>query len=159
MPMNNLPKQNDADFYTLVHQLVAETEGGQQDRRRRRRHPFVCDQWIAPQRDGRLPEAGEFFEVHCRDLNASGISFLLPEPPEFREFVVALSAPPATVYLEALVSHWVEVLLWPSGRIERLPRGQSPQDGARTTEGAMTMYQVGARFTRRLAPEVADPTP
>jgi len=157
--MNNLPKQSDANFYTLVHQLVTETGGGDQDRRRRRRHPFVCNQWIAPMRDGRPPEAGEFFEVRCRDLNASGISFLLAEPPEFREFLVALNAPPETVYLEAVVLHWVGVFLWPSGRIERMQQARSPHHEAGTTQGAVPMYQVGARFTRRLASLPSAPTP
>ncbi|MBN1851187.1 MAG: GAF domain-containing protein [Pirellulales bacterium] len=69
----------------------------------RRSYPF--HQLIAPIIGGRLPDRGAFHEVTCRDIGAQGLSFLVKEPPRYRQCVIALGSPPSFRFLAANVVH------------------------------------------------------
>jgi PAS domain S-box-containing protein len=78
----------------------------------RRRHPrrsFPYKQRIAAVVDGKLPDRQTFVDVQCRDVAASGFSFLSPTPPASDTLVVALGIPPSVTYLVAQVVHVTRV--------------------------------------------------
>lgn len=78
----------------------------------RRRHPrrsFPYKQRIAPVVDGKLPDRRAFIDVQCKDIAASGFSFLSPTPPASDTVVVALGIPPKVTYLIARVIHVTRV--------------------------------------------------
>jgi PAS domain S-box-containing protein len=78
----------------------------------RRRHPrrsFPYKQRIAAVLDGRLPDRQTFVDVQCKDIAASGFSFLSPKPPASDTLVVALGVPPRVTYLVAQVVHVTRV--------------------------------------------------
>ncbi|MHC4176720.1 MAG: hypothetical protein ACYSWU_04395 [Planctomycetota bacterium] len=59
--------------------------------------------------DGTLPDRQTFTDVQCRDIAASGFSFLSPTPPASDTLVVALGAPPKVTYLVAQIVHVTRV--------------------------------------------------
>lgn len=129
-----LPVELDAvavrsDVAEAVREQLRNLTGGAPlaDRRREPRHEFDCVQRIAPYRDGRVPAADEFREVHCRDLSSGGFSFWLPSPPDYSSLVVALGQNGSLSYLSAEIIHTTAV--------ER---------------GDTSVYLVGCRFTGRL---------
>ena len=74
----------------------------------RRKHPrrsFPYKQRVAAVVDGKLPDQGTFTDVQCKDIAASGFSFLSPTPPPSDTLVVALGAAPRVTYLVAQVAH------------------------------------------------------
>jgi PAS domain S-box-containing protein len=75
------------------------------ERRRQPRRAFPYKQRIAPILDEKLPDRKVFEEVQCRDVAASGFSFLHPTPPVSDTLVVALGVPPNMSYLVAQVVH------------------------------------------------------
>lgn len=105
------------------------------DRRDQPRRPFPTGQFIAPYAEGQVPTREMFRQVPCHDISSGGFSFLLPDPPDFELFVVALDAPPKVTCLTAKVVHTTV-----------------------TDSGPMPMYLVGCRFTGRidLEPEGAN---
>lgn len=145
MPL--LPNQHDIELYNLVHELLNQEKSseGASERRRRSRRPFAAKHRIAPFRGGEMPGRDQFFTVRCRDLNEGGFAFLLPQRPDFRELVVAFGSGADQIQMLAAVAHCREVLVWASGRVERVPRDWSPAAPA-----AERMFQVGCRFVRRL---------
>ena len=70
---------------------------------KRRAYPYV--QIVAPLVDGKLPDAGSFFEVRCHDISPGGFSFLVSQPTSDHDYVVAFGTPPALHYLTARVVH------------------------------------------------------
>lgn len=133
--MPNVANQYDIDFYNLVHALRAEASSGKSERRRKNRRPFSREQRISPIRaDGGRRTPSEFFSVVCCDLNQGGFSFLLPNPPDFRELIVALGEPPQEIIMLASVAHWREV---------------EQRQGKKRVPPA---FHVGCRFVRRLEP-------
>lgn len=78
----------------------------------RRRHPrrsFPYKQRIAAVVNGKLPDRQTFVDVQCKDIAASGFSFLSPMPPASDTLVVALGVPPRATYLVAQVVHVTRV--------------------------------------------------
>jgi PAS domain S-box-containing protein len=78
----------------------------------RRMHPrrsFPYKQRIAAVVDGKLPDRQTFVDVQCKDIAASGFSFLSPRPPASDTLVVALGVPPRVTYLVAQVIHVTRV--------------------------------------------------
>lgn len=87
------------------HQLQGPPKGSAAERRTqpRREYPYV--QRIAPWGGGRLPSVRAFFDVRCRDISASGISFYVPIPPGFKRFVMGLGTGEKHVHVIAEVKH------------------------------------------------------
>jgi PAS domain S-box-containing protein len=79
------------------------------ERRRHPRRPFPYKQRIAAVVDGKLPDRQTFVDVQCKDIAASGFSFLSPKPPSSDTLVVALGVPPKVTYLVAQVVHVTRV--------------------------------------------------
>jgi hypothetical protein len=78
----------------------------------RRRHPrrsFPYKQRIAAVVDGKLPDRQTFVDVQCKDIAASGFSFLSPTLPASDTLVVALGVPPEVTYLIAQVVNMTRV--------------------------------------------------
>jgi hypothetical protein len=69
----------------------------------RREYPYM--QRIAPWSGGRLPSLKSFFDVRCRDISASGISFFVPRNPDFERFVIGLGQGESNVHVVAEVKH------------------------------------------------------
>ena len=93
-----MPGQNTTDlsFYSLVHHVL---EAGREDeesleRRTGLRKAYTCLQWLAPYRDGQLPQAGSFARVQCVDLSSGGFSFLADDTADYEYVVVALGTQP-----------------------------------------------------------------
>jgi diguanylate cyclase len=121
----------------VVHQQLVEIDRDDwsADRRGRPRHRFPRVQFIAPYNGGEFPTADQFREVRCRDLNANGIAFWLPSPPEDTSLVVALGQDDKIQYLLAEVSHTAAV-----------------------ARGNKTVYLVGCRFKGKVdLPELPSP--
>lgn len=147
----------DAEFFRVVHNLL-ETETPDAVSNRRRRPRFLYDhvQRIAPRTGDALPTAAEYFAVRCHDLNEGGFSFLLPEPPTFRELVAVLGRHPEEIFMAATVRHWSFVTVHADGHI--VWQGESPAESPRgRPDGSVTMVQVGCRFSARLFPPTTTP--
>jgi len=100
------------------------------------RVPYLYNQWIAPRNPNCPLTLDSFFEVLCRDISGSGISFYLPVPPEFSEVVVGLGRKPDLALFAARVARVVE---------EFAPGGKR--------------YLVGCSFTGRLQMPAVEATP
>lgn len=102
----------DISFYALVHHVLEASREYDEnvERRTGRRRQFSCLQWIAPYRDGRLPEAADFMRVQCLDLSSSGFSFVADETAEFEYLVVALGTPPSIFVSAEIVRRIVETI-------------------------------------------------
>jgi hypothetical protein len=85
----------------LVDLVGADSEPD--DRRIEQRHPFFCEQWIAPYNGLKAPGADEFFTVQCRDISSGGISFFTDEPLAFEMFVIRLCGAGQPKYLTARI--------------------------------------------------------
>ncbi len=146
-----LEREIDASFYNLIHQLSDSLQQDETaDRRGNRRQVFQTIHRIAWRRGTDMPDESEFFEVHCHDLTSSGFSFFLPSKPNFDFLVAAFGVPPSVIYLDAKVLHCDDVLVHPSGLIERVEHaGRQAAD----VQTATPMILVGCRFVRRLAGE------
>lgn len=90
------------------------------------RVPYQYLQWIAPSYNGKRPRKNELFQVPCRDISAGGISFYIPQPPDFEVLVVGLGQMPSLTLFGA--------------RVVRVVPEDGP-DGPR--------YLVGCAFTGR----------
>ncbi len=121
--------EENRDMIEQVEQQLDEElrTGKPVDRRNQPRRPFPTSQFIAPYFDGQLPTREMFRQVPCHDISSGGFSFLLPEPPDFQSFVVALGVPPKATYLTARVIHTTV-----------------------THSGPVPMCLVGCRFTGRV---------
>jgi len=60
------------------------------NRRSWERMPYPTLQPLGPYGSWGLPKKEMFFDVRCHDISRGGISFFLPEPPEFQLAVMAL---------------------------------------------------------------------
>lgn len=147
-----LENEVDANFYTLIHQLAGSVVSDQgAERRDVRRQSFVATQRIAARRGDHVPDEPDFVEVRCQDLTRRGFSFLLPSRPDFDCLVAAFGSPPGEIYVAAEITHCCEVLVHPSGLVQRLEDGVSPADREDPADQAATMMVlVGCRFTRRM---------
>jgi len=73
------------------------------ERRRAERFAYNVVQSMAPFDGTNLPKKVAFCQVYIHDLSTTGISFLLPQPPDFEYVVVALGKSPTITYLTARV--------------------------------------------------------
>jgi hypothetical protein len=145
-----LAKDTDAVFFNLMHQLVQQS--GAKDLREGNREAFQVIQWIAPGYD-EIPPESALIAVRCHDLTRSGISFLLPSPPNFERLVVALGSPASHIYLTAEVLHWHEEQTRPTDTASQ--RRRTPRAGARPMPDQGEIEPgviVGCRFLDRLKP-------
>ena len=145
----------DANFYRLIHQLAGpQTAIHDGERRYKRRQPFPSVQRIAPHDGSGVPDEAAFQEVQCYDLNRAGFSFFLVEKPEFETLVVAFGDEPNKIYAAAEVAHVGNVLLYPSGQLERVDSHDSAvcrpdKNGQKPNK----LILVGCRFTHRVESE------
>ena len=91
------PTVADVSFYALVHHVLESSRDYDEsiERRTGRRRRYSCLQWVAPYRDGRLPQADEFLRVQCVDLASGGFSFLAEDTGDHEFMIVALGDPPS----------------------------------------------------------------
>lgn len=99
----HLAPQNDAAFFTMVHDLRREAGlwNSGVDRRSAERHSFACRQWIALFDERDTDQDRLFREVDCQDLSTGGFSFLVADIPEAEQLCIRLGAPGNFVYLTA----------------------------------------------------------
>jgi hypothetical protein len=109
-PTTRLPfDMNDSQI--LVYEEVGEIlkaiqpPGTQTERRGTVRFPFSVVQAIAPYNGSQLPSKTAFRKVRCCDLSTAGVSFLLPQSPDFENVVVALGKPPQLIYVTARLAN------------------------------------------------------
>ena len=84
---------------------------GEPERKEMRASPrrfFQYRQMIAPVLGNDMPSRGDFFEVECCDISASGLSFYLDQVPKFEKLIIALGKPPAATHFAAEVVRYVE---------------------------------------------------
>jgi PAS domain S-box-containing protein len=101
---------------------------GKSDQRRSPRREFGFPQRIAPMYGRTIPTERKFFEVACKDISATGISFFMERPPDFDTLVVELGNASARQYLVA--------------KVARIAKAQ-PLGPRR--------FLIGCRFTERLS--------
>lgn len=103
----NAAVQSDVEFYTLVHHLRATAADSQaaDERRRRRRTPFSCRQWVAVVRGDETPPESAYQSVACHDISTGGFSFLAPYVPDGDRLSVRLGLPGDWLYLSAQIAH------------------------------------------------------
>ena len=108
------------------------------DRRNRSRQTYRILQWMAPCREGELPDPGSVRQVRCHDLSCGGISYYSKEPPLEKFLVFFLRAGERGMYVQARVANCMHVV-----------EGQGP------------MFRIGCEFINRLqlpSGEVEEPT-
>ena len=74
---------------------------GERDLRSSPRKQFEAEQLIAPLWSGGTPSDQDFRVVHCRDISAGGLAFLIDERPTYQKIMVALGRIPKIIYLTA----------------------------------------------------------
>lgn len=138
-----------ANLYSLIDHLLRYCASDEPpERRGQKRSAFPVVQRIAPYEESGFPPERAFFGVQCHDLTRRGFSFLLPSWPEFDYLVAEFGRRPDAIYVVAQVVHAEQVLVYSSGRVQRLGTGTSlPPHGPKT---GRLMFLVGCRFVRRL---------
>lgn len=98
----------DIGFYALVHHVLEASREWDEhlERRTGARREFSCLQWVAPYRDGKLPEAAEFTRVQCIDLSEGGFSYLAHQLPEHEFVMVALGSNPFIFVTAEITRRW-----------------------------------------------------
>lgn len=118
---------NDAELITTVSALLAEQDRvGHDERRVAERRVFECVQLLAPFDGDQMPSQEDFRQVLCRDLSATGFSFVTYRQPPTDFVIIALGAVPFKFFV-AEIAH------------------TSRAETANTTN-----FRVGCRFVRRL---------
>lgn len=138
----------DANFFNLIHRVLAEQKKASHNRRSCDRRAYEAFARIALPRGLDLPDEAEFFEVQCQDLTRRGCSFLLPYCPDFGELIISFGAPPNAIYLAAQVVHCDDVLILPNGH-DALPVDETELGDTAPAE-AQPMVRVGCQFLDRL---------
>jgi hypothetical protein len=115
------------DEATLA-EITSEPEIRGDDRRAALRRGFPHKQFVAPYHGGCLPSRVSFREVMCRDISATGFSFLSSQIPDFEALVVALGVAPNLTYMTARVVNRVQIADHPA-----------------------PLYRIGCRFSGRLS--------
>ena len=115
------------DEATLA-EITSEPEIRGDDRRAAMRRGFPHKQFVAPYHGGCLPSRVSFREVMCRDISATGFSFLSSQIPDFESLVVALGVAPNLTYMTARVINRVQIADHPA-----------------------PLYRIGCRFSGRLS--------
>ena len=148
----NLKQPLDPNAYRLAQRLLTMPKReGEQERRTRARKPYRAIQRIAPFDGDEFPADAEFFPVRCHDITSAGLGFLMPTRPQFKKFVVALGAPLEEIYVAGEVVHATDVLVYTSGRLERLGGTNGFSEPIETDDDEATpMVLVGCLMTGRL---------
>ena len=73
------------------------------ERRKSKRFAYSVVQSLATYDGANLPKKSDFRQVNCRDLSATGISFLFPSRLESEHVLFALGKPPQLFYVTAQV--------------------------------------------------------
>ena len=132
--MSYSPSEIDANFYRLIHKMVAQDQEEEtRERRGATRRPLRSMQRIAPCRGPGLPKEDEFFMARCYDLTRAGFSFLVPSRPDYEALVAALGDPPELIYVAAEVLHCRSVLLHRSGAVQHPADMRDPGRGRGTS--------------------------
>ena len=119
---------------------------------------FRCMQMIAPLRGGKLPNAEDFFEVHCNDLTPNGFSFFAPRNPNFVRLVIALEKPREIIYLKAEIRNRRRVMFFKdTGEYENLDNSSTvcgehyeSNEVSNDSRAGERMILVGCLFTGRV---------
>jgi len=152
--MPNTAKESDADFYSLIHQVLRSGEKSKtSERRKHQREPFPTIQRVAARRepDGEIPNESEFIDVVCHDLTRGGFSFFMPDRPDFDSLVAAFSGGMGVIYVFAEIVHCDGVLVYPSGMAQRIAGWPIEIDDLDPIgRNAKPMTLVRCRFTERL---------
>jgi hypothetical protein len=67
------------------------------------RFPYPCRQWAAPCVEGRLPDAGDFFQVQCQELDQDGIAVYVDGLLPAEKVVISLGSDEGLVFMLARV--------------------------------------------------------
>lgn len=118
-----------AELEASLTEATAGALSTSRNRRRYERRPYWRKHLVGPIVAGRVPPPEMFSEVQFFDLSASGFGILLPAPPSFKNFIVALDKADGTVYALA--------------EVVRMRRRQSDN----TSEAA---WEIGCRFMGKL---------
>jgi hypothetical protein len=149
--MTAFASDSDANFYRMIHELIARQSTTAADRRSDQRRPFRTVQQIAGWDGRHFPAREAFFDALCHDLTCGGFSFLSPDRPPFKYLVAAFGKPPEQIFIAAEVRHLVPVLVHASGTFERVEEYAAPAPRSAGDRPAETMVLVGCRFLRRLS--------
>jgi diguanylate cyclase (GGDEF)-like protein len=109
---------------------VIEEEGSFTEKRAHERRNCQATYQIAPYWGNKLPTEDMFFTAQFADISPGGCAILLPEPPQYKAFVVALEKPDGTIYLSA--------------NIVNIRKYNKPGPTGRT------QYAIGCKFTGRV---------
>jgi diguanylate cyclase (GGDEF)-like protein len=96
---------------------------------RDRQPAVVWIQRIAPRLRNVIPPASALFEVECENVSGAGMSFFVPEPPDYQHLVVELKIGKEQFYVAAVIKSFREVSV-----------------------GETRRYRVGCQFLRRIEP-------
>jgi len=98
-----IPKQEVVE----IHKILDGMSGPDfPDRRQSERRAFTEVQLLAPCSEAKVPREPEFREVRCQSISKSGVSFYLPEPPDFDYALLALGKAPNQIGVLAKVVHY-----------------------------------------------------
>src|SRR5262249_42878505 len=82
---------------------------GPSNRRTRDRRLFPFVQMIAPLVDGTPPDEHQYQPYQCRDISPTGFQFFSPNPPAFKNLMLALGNEGSVTYLSARVMHSTQI--------------------------------------------------
>ena len=82
---------------------------GPSNRRKRDRRLFPFVQMIAPLVDGTPPQEHQYQPYQCRDISPTGFQFFSPNPPAFKNLMLALGSDGSVTYLSARVMHSTQI--------------------------------------------------
>ena len=82
---------------------LAEVERRVEELRSSQRNVYQFQQGIAPIYSGKLPRRSDFFRVSCQDISRGGISFVVPDEPDYDAIVIALGPSHSVLYVAAKV--------------------------------------------------------
>jgi hypothetical protein len=97
------------------------------NRRHRSRQNYRILQWMAPCREGEMPDPGSFRQVRCHDVSCGGISYYSKEPPLEKFLVFFLRIGERGIYVQARVANCMQVI-----------------------DGQQTTFRIGCEFLTRL---------
>jgi hypothetical protein len=69
-----------------------------------KRYPYDCYQCLAPWNDGAPPpDRDKFVRIRCHEISVNGISFFLPQAPDFDSLVISIGAGKKLLFMHARV--------------------------------------------------------
>jgi hypothetical protein len=110
--------------------VIEDDEPSYTEKRAHERRHCQASYQIAPYWGNKLPTEEMFFTAQFADISPGGCAILLPEPPQYKAFVVALEKPDGIIYLSA--------------NIVNIRKYNKPGPTGRT------QYAIGCKFTGRV---------